>query len=593
MDTRTDMAPAADPVTLEIIRDLLVAILDEGEVNLERTAFSPIIYEVKDYCIGFLDKAGNTIAQSRGGVPTFMADLGEPVRDGLEIYGESGFDPGDVLLINYAAVCGQHLNNVVLYMPVHWQGKLVGFSATRAHWTDVGGSVSGSLSTKTTEIYQEGLQIRSVKVHKKGKPDEEILRLIRHNIRFPELSFGDMAAQIAACTLTSERWLAIITKYGWETVEASILNTWDQSEAFVREQISMIPPGRYEAESFLDDDAIDLDTTIPIKVAVTVGEGQITVDFTGTAAQTRGPMNGGRSAGLAAARVAFKSVVMPALPPCEGAFRPLKIVLPEGTLISATDNAAMGKWNLPIKTVIDTIYLAFSQVVPDRVAAGHHAGQGLYSFYGRNAETGQRFSTMDTVLGGWGAQPAADGFSPLKTVTHGDTRNIPLEVEETFSPILIESYRWRPDSAGAGEWRGGLGLCKVYRVLHDCHANFGFERTKCPPWGLFGGNAAKVGGVVIHRPGKTQPERVLKATAVPLEAGTRLEILSGGGGGRGPAFKRPIARVLEDVRQGYVTPEGARDDYGVVIHGTSLEVDEQATEKLRKLMEEHARAAVG
>ena len=157
-----------DPITLEIIRNLLIAILDEGEINLSRTAFSPIIYEVKDYCIGLLDRDGQTIAQSRGGIPTFMADLGEPVRDGIGIYGPDGFEPGDVLLINYAAVCGQHLNNVIVYVPVHWQGELVGFAATRAHWTDVGGRVSGSFSTDTTEIYQEGLQLRSVKVYKRG-----------------------------------------------------------------------------------------------------------------------------------------------------------------------------------------------------------------------------------------------------------------------------------------------------------------------------------------------------------------------------------------------------------------------------------------
>jgi N-methylhydantoinase B len=576
-----------DPVTLEIVRNLLIAILDEGEINLSRTAFSPIIYEVKDYCVGLLDREGRTIAQSRGGIPTFMADLGEPVRDGIEIYGHDGIDPGDVLITNYSAVCGQHLNNVVLYVPVHVDGELVAFAATRAHWTDMGGRVSGSFSTDTTEIFQEGLQVRSVKVHKRGKPDEEILRIIRHNIRYPELSFGDMAAQVAACELTARRFGDLARKYGWPTIQACIYRIWDQSEAMVRQQIAALPRGRFEAESFLDDDGIDPDHTLPIKVAVTVRDDELEIDFTGTAEQTRGPMNSGRSGGMAAARVAFKSAVAPNLPPNDGAFRPLKVVLPEGTLISAVDNAAMAHWNLALKTVIDTIYLALSQVMPNRVPAAHHAAQGLYTFFGRDA-AGYRFSTLDTTLGGWGARPDADGFSPLKTTTHGDTRNIPIEVEETFYPLQVERYEWRPDSGGAGEFRGGLGLSKVYRTTQDCSLVTAFERTKCPPWGLFGGKAGEIAGAYVQQPGETDVHGYRKVTALPLRAGAKVEFLSAGGGGRGHPIKRLISRVLEDVRQGYVSVEGARRDYGVVVDPATLMVDESATAALRKQLHSEA-----
>lgn len=570
-----------DPVTLEIVRNLLIAILDEGEINLSRTAFSPIIYEVKDYSIGLLDRAGQTIAQSRGGIPTFMADLGEPVRDGIDIYGLEGIDPGDVLLINYSAVCGQHLNNMVLYVPVHWQGELVAFAATRAHWTDIGGRVSGSFSTDTTEIFQEGLQLRSVKVHKRGKPDEEILRIIRHNIRFPELSFGDMAAQVAACELTARRFIDIIGKYGWPTIQACIHRIWDQSEALALQKIAALPKGRFEAESFLDDDGIDPDHTLPIKVAVTITEDTLEIDFTGTAAQTRGAMNSGRSGGLAAAKVAFKSAIVPNLPPNEGAFRPLRVVLPEGTMISAVDNAAMAHWNLSLKTVIDTIYLALSQAMPDQIPAAHHAAQGLYMFLGRDTVTGHRYSTLDTTLGGWGARPDGDGFSPMKTTTHGDTRNIPVEVEETFYPLHVESYEWRPDTGGAGEFRGGLGLRKVYRVLQDCQLVSAFERTKCPPWGLFGGKAGKTADARVRQPDCDETRSYRKVTGLQLHAGATVELLSAGGGGRGKPTGRSTERVLEDVRQGYVSIEGARIDYGVVVDPESLTVDSAATAALR------------
>jgi N-methylhydantoinase B len=569
-----------DAVTLEIVRNLLIGILDEGEINLSRTAFSPIIYEVKDYCIGLLDREGRTIAQSRGGIPTFMADLGEPVRDGIEIYGIDGFDPGDAVIINESSVCGQHLNNMVLYVPIHWEGEVIAFAATRAHWTDIGGRVSGSFSTDTTEIFQEGLQVRSVKIYKKGVLDEELLRLIRHNIRYPELSFGDMAAQLAACRLVARRFEEVVRKHGWPVIEACIHRTWELSEATVRLRIAALPKGRFEAESFLDDDGVDPDKTLPVKVAVTIRDSDIEIDFTGTAPQTQGPLNSGRSGGLAAARVAFKSAIAPRLPPNEGAFRPLKVVLPEGTMISAVDNAAMSFWNLALKTVIDTIYLALSQAMPDQMPAAHHAQQGMYTFYGRDGE-GARYTTLDTTLGGWGAQADRDGFSPLKTTTHGDTRNIPIEVEETFYPLLVERYEFRPDSAGAGEFRGGLGLIKVYRTLRDCMFVTAFERTKCPPWGLFGGKPAQIGGALVTQPG-AEPKLYRKVTALPLKAGTIVELLSAGGGGRNPPTKRPLRRVADDVRQGYVSIEGARRDYAAVIDPATLDADEPATARLRK-----------
>ena len=452
-----------DPIMLEVVRSLLIATMDECEINLSRTAFSPIIYEVKDYCIGLLDQDGNTIAQSRGSVPTFMADLGDSVRDGLAIYGAAGIEPGDVLLMNYSEVCGQHLNNVVVYLPVHYEDRLVGFMASRAHWSDVGGRVSGSVSTDTTEIFQEGLQLRSIKVYKRGKPDAEILRIIRHNVRLPEATLGDMEAQIAACEIGRQRYVALIRKYGWDTVIGCVHAMWDQCEHLMREQIRRIPDGTYVGESFLDDDGVTFDKTIPIRIKVIVAGDSLTVDYSELAPQTPGPMNAGYSAGVSAAKVAIKSAIVPDVPATEGTFRPVKVVLPPGTIMSAVDNAAMSLWTVTIKTIVDTILRALSEAIPDRIPAAHHGSMGAFMFAGRDAN-GRRFSTVDSVLGGWGAGPAGDGFSPLKTVTHGDTRQVPTEVEETFWPLLVKRYEWITDSAGAGKFRGGLGLRKVYSL---------------------------------------------------------------------------------------------------------------------------------
>jgi len=582
-----------DPIMLEVIRSLLTAIMDECEINLSRTAFSPIIYEVKDYCIGLLDRECRTIAQSRGSVPTFMSDLGESVQDGIDIYGESGLEPGDVLLMNFSDICGQHLNNIVVYLPVFFEEKLVGFMASRAHWSDVGGKNPGSWSTDATEIFQEGLQMRSLKVYKRGKLDPEIWRVIQHNSRMPDLCRGDMEAQIAACELGRQRYVALIEKYGYKLVNDCIHAMWDQCELLVKEQIQAMPDGTYVGESFLDDDGVTPDKTIPIRISVIVKGDSMTVDYSELSPQTPGPMNCGYSAGVSAAKVAMKSALAPFIAANEGTFRPLKVILPLGTLMSAVDNAALSLWTVTIKTIVDTILRAMAEAVPDLIPAAHHGAMGGFSFNGLDPETGARFCTVDSVLGGWGAQPNGDGFSPLKTVTHGDTYQVPSEVEETFYPLLVKSYGWRTDSAGPGQFRGGLGLRKVYVVPVDARLTVAFERSKCPPWGLFGGGAAQVGAARIKRPGQSEWETYQKVTGLAIEAGTVVELLSAGGGGRGYAYERDLARVLEDVRQGYVSVEGARKDYGVVIDPPRMTVDLSKTNALRGEMRVAAASAPG
>jgi N-methylhydantoinase B len=584
---RTD---AFDPILLSVLQSLMVSIMDECEINLSRTAFSPLIYEGKDYCIGLLDREGNTIVQSRGSVPTFVADLKEPIADGLEIYGPDGFEPGDAVIMNFSDVCGQHLNNVIVYVPVHWEGRLVGFVASRAHWTDVGGNSPGSAATNTTEIFQEGIQFRTLKVYKRGVPDPEILRIVRHNTRTPELTMGDMEAQIAAVQLGCTRYLELIGKYGWDIVERSIHAMWDQCEALARERIRALRDGTYEAEAFLDDDGIDTETTIPLKIRLIVSGDEITFDYSDCPPQTKGPMNSGIAVAASVAKVAFKSILVPNGPATEGSFRPLKVIVPSGTIISATNNAAMSLWTVSIKTILDLMYLAFSQCLPDAVPAGHHGSMGVYGFSGVDPRTGRKYYTADTVLGGWGAQPDSDGFSPLKTVTHGDTRQVPVEIEEMLYPLICERHEWRPDSAGPGRFRGGLGLRKVYRVPAGGRVIVAFERSKCPPWGLFGGGAAQVGKVFVRQPSDPEPRLYYKATNLVLEPGATVELLSGGGGGREPAYERDVARVEEDVRQGYVSLTGAREAYGVVITPGTFEADRPATDALREAMRFAARS---
>lgn len=576
LDMSTPTEPAVDPVTLEVIRHSVVAIMDEAEANLARTAFSKIIYEVKDYCVGLVTADGSLIAQSRGSIPTFLADLRSPIRDGVEIYG-SDFVDGDAVITNYAGVCGQHLNNVVLFTPIFWRGELVAFAAARAHWIDVGGAPG----TNTTDIYQEGIQFRCVKVYKGGRLDPEIARMIQYNTRFPDATFGDMEAQLAACALAKERFLTLLNRYGWPTVYAAIRKIWDQSEQYVRNQIRQLPKGRFEAVGYMDDDGVGSEP-IPIRAAVVIEEDGIIIDLTAMPPQVAGPINSGTTGGAeSAAKVAFKGIVSPHLDANEGEFRPLKVLTRPGTLVSASPEAAMGWWSSPIKTLIDVILQAFSQAVPQRVAAGHHAQYGAVQIVGLDPLRGQRWTAGDLTLGGWGGRWNEDGPSALKTLTHGDTRNVPVEVEEVTAPVRVTRLELRCDSGGPGKYRGGLGTVKEMVVLEPATATFTFDRTRFPAWGLFGGSPGRPGHVEIWAPGAQEPSVLTKATRYPLAPGTRLVFLGGGGGGWGPSWEREVDLVERDIHYGYVSAQAAAADYGVVLDDAGV-VDRQATYSRRQ-----------
>ena len=320
-------------------------------------------------------------------MPIFIADvLGAAVRDGLKVYGLENLYPGDVIITNHAATMGQHLNNVAMYSPVFSgkiEKKLVAFVVITAHWLDIGGRVVSSISKYATDIFQEGIQFRTIKLWSKGKPVPEIYRMIENNTRFPNLVSGDVEAQLAGCLMGCERLQALFEQYGNATLTAAVETIWNQSEAAAREAIKSIPDGLYEAESFLDDDGINLETRLPIKVAVEVTGDNMTIDFSKISDQVTGPLNSGISGGgYTVARVAFKFLVAPHEPANEGTFRPLNLNLPPGKILSATNNAAMGRYNMPLPTVIDTVIRAMAPAMPNLAAAAHFGNFCTLRFHG-------------------------------------------------------------------------------------------------------------------------------------------------------------------------------------------------------------------
>ena len=555
-----------DPITAEIVVHAISAIPNLIDKNITKTAFSPLVSEYKDYAVGIVDADGKLITQCKGGIPIFVANaLSAAVRDGLEIYGKSGLQTGDIVITNHAGTMGQHLNNVVMYTPIRrseGDDGLFGFMAIVMHWVDVGGIVVGScLSNETTDVFQEGIQFHTVKLHSRGEPVEEMYRMITANTRFPHMVLGDLEAQIAGClhgcTLVDE----LLDRYGADQVQGAVERYWDQSEAAVKRAIADIPNGTYEASSFLDNDGVHEDETVEVNVAVHVTNEGITVDLSGIGPEGSGPMNAGYEGGaVAASRIACKYFFSPDDPANDGAFRPIKVHCPPGRFLSAGPTAPLSGSGNMLPTVVDTILKALGAAVPEKVPAGHHGTYCLHVITGQLADDGGWFQHMESTIGGWGAWSDHDGVGPFRSIVHGDTMEVPVELQEANHPYRVDWVRLRADSGGAGKHRGGLGIEKCYTMLGPADVTAIIERTKCPPWGLDGGREGETGRIEIHRAGADCSEVLIKGSA-SLAEGDRALLFSGGGGGHGNPVERLTDSVAEDVRKGYVSRRAALKDY--------------------------------
>src|SRR4051812_13549730 len=497
MSRQAPTAPAAiDPITTAVVRSALVAITDEMKTNLMRTAYNMIIYESLDYTVGLFDAAGNTVSL-RLGLPMFIPGLSHAIKAKPAHYGKEGIQPGDILLTNDSYIMGSHLNHMIFTLPIFWQGELVAFSSSMAHWQNVGGTLRGT----TTDIYEEGLQMPIVKIYRQGVLNDELVEIIKTNVRFPDLAMGDFRAQIASIKTGERRFVQLLQRYGRDAVGGSIQQIYRPSGEVARQAVLAMPDGGYEAESYMDDDGVRIGQRIPIHVRVEVAGDQMTIDLTDVSRQVTGYYNSGATAGRSAAQVAFKCLTSPLLLPInDGSFAPLNIVLPPGRVVSATKPAAVRWWMTIPMTVVDTIIRALAPALPDRVAAAHHTDLLSVIAYGADPRSGRFVVGMGSLPGGgWGAKHDADGMNAVVCINDGDTHNAPVEAVESKFPYVVEEYALRQDSGGAGQFRGGLGVHKTVRFLGDLAFNSTIERTQCPPWGIFGGRDALANKLAIRR----------------------------------------------------------------------------------------------
>src|SRR5215468_6900697 len=573
------MTATLDPVTLEVIRNALPAVANEMAVDLQRTSYNMMIYEVRDFCTALVNTSGELICQNVGGVSHFVADLGVIITDGMKRYGKDGFAPGDVVITNHQAVAGQHLNNIVIYTPYFHNGELLMFAMVRAHWIDVGGMSTGFGAGPTVaDPWVEGLQLDQLKIYEAGNLNETLYRVLNDNIRFPESSLGDMKSQMAACRLAARRMDELFARYGRDTMLAAIARIFEETEAKCRNVVSQLADGTYQAEAALDEDGVTPGEPVPIRAQVTIDKGRMTIDLSGCSQERRAALN---SRTLAGARVAYKALTGPLDPVNEGSFRALKVIIPEGNIMMARFPAPMSSWSIIVPLVVDTIIAALAPAMRSRTPAGHHALLGgAVVFFGTHPRTNRRFVVQSIEGGGWGGRPFEDGESGTVSVCQGDVRNGSIEGIELKCPVVVQSRALRTDSCGAGKFRGGLGIDMQVKNLVEGKWNFEMpRRSKRPPWGIEGGTPGEPGGYLLKRPGE-RAFTMMGGFHIPVAVGAEAIVRTGGGGGWGDPLARDPMAVRADVREEFISAHSAREHYGVVLRD-DLTVDHAATERAR------------
>jgi N-methylhydantoinase B len=551
-----------DPVTVEIIRNALNSSAEDMNAALIRSAYTPIIYEGGDCVVALLDDQHQVLGQSAG-LPIFLGNLEYCTLATEERFGRDIWQPGDVWILNDSYLGGTHLNDVTIFGPVFVGATLVGFTASRAHWIDVGSKDPGG-SMDSVNIFQEGLRLGPQKLVEGGRDVLAVMDTVATNVRFPYPTSGDMHAMIACIKMGQKRLQELVERFGLETVRAARDEIFDQTERLERKVIDRIPDGVYRAEGVLDNDGIDLDTPVPIRLKITVVGESIDFDVTESADQTVGPVNCGVSQAISALRVGYKLLVSPDVPGNGGSFRPMTTQVRQGSVLGAVAPAACQWYFSHLGLLIDMVSKALAPALPDRVAGASHGDSMIVLTAGLDKRVNREYVSLEATLGGWGAWEGSDGESALINNVNGSLKDLPIEVFETRYPFRITDYRIRQDSGGAGRWRGGNGVVREYQALYDCTMSLWFERSRTPAWGLFGGQEAQPPAVVIN-PGRPDERRLLKANGLRLKAGDVVRCSVGGGGGFGDPAERDPEAVRADLLDGNISTETALRHYGVEV----------------------------
>jgi N-methylhydantoinase B len=551
--------PVIDGAVVEIVRSYLVSAAEEMRATLIRTAFNPVIYEVFDFGISIYDAKLDLIGEASG-LTFFLGANDHAVRKTLEYVGEENLGIGDVLIMNYPYWNGAHTHDATLLAPVFEAGGDSAFAylVVRAHWLDLGAKDPGYV-LDSTDMHQEGLIFPGTKVIKAGKPDREILELIRFNSRMPDLVLGDFNAQVAALRTGERRIKELLEKFGRSTLEAAIEVIQAHGERTSRRALAELPKGTWTAVDWLDDDGIS-DEQLRMQATVTITDETFEVDLNGSHGTAKGPVNMPFGSTLAMCKVAFKALTTPDEPANAGQMRPLVVKAEPGNLFHAVYPApTFTLWTGIV--ALELIFKALGQGMPERLAASSGGDMPGYMMVGIHPDTQQLFAISNGDVVGWGATREHDGSDLTIHFSEGVARNTPIEVMEARTTMFFERVEAVTDSGGAGRHRGGVGLRRDVRFLGEGEVITVAKKTKVRPWALAGGQEPEPNSLVAYP--DTDREWHVSTKRVPVQPGDRFRVVTAGGGGHGDPRDRDPEAVREDVLDGFVSPNAARALYGV------------------------------
>ena len=573
---------AIDPVLLEVLRNRLEAIADEMELTLLKSAASPIVKEGLDASAALFNIRGETIAQAAA-IPIHLGALQCAAERIVRAFPHEHMQDGDAFLLNDPYDGGTHLPDITLAVPVFADGRAVALACTMCHHQDVGGRTPGSVPTDATELFQEGVIIPPTQLFRAGVLDDNLFALLKRNVRLPEVFTGDLMAQVAAGRLGGIRLREMFAAHGTDKILDYIEELLARAETLTRREIESIPDGEYRFEDYLDNDGVELDHRVKIAVAVRVRGSCMTFDFTGTDPQVRGPFNSVPASTLSAVYYAVRAISDPSVPNNGGCFRSVDVVLPEGTVVNPKPPAPVSCRTATIKRIADTILGALVRAMPDRMPAANSGTLLVMAFGGQDPQTGGPFVASELAAGGMGARPRKDGIDVIETDV-SNCMNIPVESVEMSFPLRIRSGGLWMDSGGAGQFRGGLGLAKVFEATTtDVMVSHRGERFASAPWGLHGGAPGRSAYAFILRKDGTREELPSKKMIV-LHPGDQLWEYIAGGAGYGDPLDRDAELVRADVLDGKVSRESAHEVYGVVLSAGACAVDEMGTKERREVL---------
>ena len=544
-----------DPITLEIIQSALRAISDEMFAAMRKTAMSAIIYEVLDMGTGITDAEGN-LASSGAGIPAFVGVLDKAVQRIIELYPKTSIYEGDVFVTNdphYGGVT--HLNDVVLVMPVFHHDKLLAWTANIAHWNDIGGMVPGSFSPSAQEVYQEGLRLPAVKLIDQGQANQAVMAIMKCNSRLPDFLEGDMWAGIAAVRIGAKRIGELVEKYGIGTFLAALEHYLDYGERVARRALKELPHGTFELQE-------EQDSGVVYHVAVEISDDRFTVDLRNNPDQDSGPNNACRDGSMIAAQMVFKSLTSPGDIANAGTFRPLQLLTRAGSVFDAAEPAAFGVYYEVEIRLYDLIWRCLAPHMQERLPSGHFASICGTVLGGKHPDTGRYYTIVEPQVGGWGGYAGTDGNSAIFSGFHGETYNCPAEIAEARYGVFVDRVSLNDDPGGEGQFRGGKGIKVDYRVRSDgSFLTVSYSRAKHAPWPLDGGIEGSTNYVeIFRRDGTTEKHAVV--TALTVNEGDVIRVVSGNGAGYGSPTKRSVAALEDDLKNDYLTDARAAEVYG-------------------------------